>query len=217
MKNTARNQKLYGMKKLSVMIKAILLDIGGVLWHENGIPLSAHWAGRCGLSPREFDEIVYNSEWGSHALVGAITGEEMWQKIGNRLGLSPTETGRCEDEYWDGIWDTEFLEFCRSLKSKYKLGILSDAESSARERAKEWVNESLFDAIVLSSDVGVCKPDPRIFHRALAQLGVAASETLFVDDRERNVNGARALGIHAIHYKDRDQTIADLHKFISLE
>jgi epoxide hydrolase-like predicted phosphatase len=199
------------------MIKAILLDIGGVLWHENGIPLSAHWAGRCGLSPREFDEIVYNSEWGSQALVGAITGEEMWKKIGNRLGLSSEETCQCEEEYWDGIWDTEFLDFCRSLRSTYKLGILSDAESSARERAKAWVNESVFDVIVLSSEVGVCKPHPKIFHQALGQLGVAASETVFVDDRERNVNAASALGIHAIHYKNRDQAVADIHKIISLE
>jgi putative hydrolase of the HAD superfamily len=199
------------------MIKAILLDIGGVLWHEKGTPLRVNWAGRCGLSPREFDDIVYNSEWGPQALVGDITGDEMWENIGDRLGLSPRETGQCEDEYWDGIWDTEFLDFCRSLKSKYKLGILSDAESSARERTKAWINESVFDMIVLSSEVGVCKPDPRIFHYALAQLGVAASETVFVDDRERNVNGAKALGIHAIHYKNRDQTIADIHKFISPE
>jgi putative hydrolase of the HAD superfamily len=197
------------------MIKAILLDIGGVLWHERGIPLHVNWAGRCGLSPREFDEIVYNSEWGSQALLGAITGEEMWEKIGNRLGLSLMETGQCEDEYWDGIWDTEFLDFCRTLKAKYKLGILSNAESSARERAKAWVNESVFDVIVLSSEVGVCKPDLRIFHRALAQLGAAASETVFVDDRERNVKGAKALGIHAIHYRNREQVIANINEFTS--
>ncbi len=71
--------------------------------------------------------------------------------------------------------------------------------------------------IVFSSEVGVCKPEPKIFQRALEQLGVDASETLFIDDRERNVHGANALGIHAIHYKNRSQAIAAIHEYISLE
>ena len=60
-------------------IKAILIDIGGVLWHPKETPLSANWAARCGLSPSEFDEIVYNSEWGAQALLGNMTGETMWE------------------------------------------------------------------------------------------------------------------------------------------
>ena len=88
-----------------IQVRAILVDIGGVLWHPPETPLSAHWASRCGLSPGEFDEIVYSSEWGTQALLGNITGEEMWEKIGNELGLSAVETRQCEDEYWDGIWD----------------------------------------------------------------------------------------------------------------
>ena len=198
-------------------IKAILIDIGGVLWHPKETPLSANWAARCGLSPNEFDDLVYNSEWGTQALLGNITGEKMWENIGDKLGLSTVERSQCEEEYWAGIWDTEFLDYCHTLKSRCKLGILSDAESTAREKATPWINESLFDVIVFSSDVGVCKPDPEIFQRALAQLGVEASETLFIDDRERNVQGAKALGIHAIHYKNRSQVIAFINNYLSLE
>jgi epoxide hydrolase-like predicted phosphatase len=198
-------------------IKAILFDIGGVFWHPPEIALSANWAARCGLSPKEFDEIVYNSEWGSQALLGKITGEEMWAFIGNRLGFSSIEKTQCEEEYWAGIWDSVLLDYCRSLKSRYKVGVLSDAESTAREKTKPWVNESLFDVIIFSSEVGVCKPDPRIFHCALERLGVVASETLFIDDRERNVNGARALGMHAIHYESRNQVLAAFHEYVSLE
>ncbi len=168
------------------------------------------------MSPKEFDEIVYNSEWGAQALLGNITGEAMWENIGNKLGLSSAERSQCEEEYWEGVWDTEFLDYCRVLKSKCKLGIVSDAESTARGRAKPWINESLFDVIVFSSEVGVCKPDPKIFQRALEQFGVDASETLFIDDRERNINGAKGLGIHAIHYRNRSQVLAAIHEYISL-
>ncbi|HJR80418.1 MAG TPA: HAD family phosphatase [Anaerolineales bacterium] len=199
-----------------IQIKAILIDIGGVLWHEKETPLHMNWAARCGLSPKEFDEIVFNSEWGAQALIGTITGEEMWENIGEELGLSPTERSQCEEEYWAGLWDTEFFDYCHTLKSRYKFGIVSDAESTAREKAKPWINEALFDVIVFSSEVGVCKPDPKIFQRALEQLGVAASESLFIDDRERNVNGAKALGIHAIHYKNRSQVLAAINEYVSL-
>jgi FMN phosphatase YigB (HAD superfamily) len=148
-------------------------------------------------------------------LLGNITGEEMWENIGDKLGLSPIERSQCEEEYWAGVWDTDFLDYCHELKSKCKLGIISDAESTAREKAKPWVNESLFDVIVFSSEVGVCKPHPKIFHSALAQLGVNASQTLFVDDREKNVNGAKVLGIHAIHYRSKGQAIAAINEYIS--
>ena len=200
-----------------VPIKAILFDIGGIFWHPKEAPLSAYWAARCGLSPKEFDEIVYHSEWGSQALLGKITGETMWEKIGNKLGLSLVERKQCEEEYWAGVWDTELLEYCQVLKSKYKLGTVSDAELSARENIRTWVNESLFEVMVFSAEVVVCKPDPKIFHCALEQLGVSASETLFIDDREKNVNGAKTLGIHAIHYKSRTQVLTAINEYISLE
>jgi HAD superfamily hydrolase (TIGR01549 family) len=198
-----------------IQIKAILLDIGGVLWHPKETPLSDRWAKRCGLSAKAFDQIVYHSEWGSQALVGNISGEEMWENIGKQLGLSPVEKSECEKEYWAGIWDIEFLDYCRTLK-KYKLGIVSDAESNAREMCKAWVNEALFDVIVFSAEVGVRKPHPLIFHSALGQLGVDASASVFIDDRENNVNGAKELGIHAIHYKNRDQVLVALNEYISI-
>jgi FMN phosphatase YigB (HAD superfamily) len=198
-----------------LLIRAILLDIGGVLWHPKETPLSLKWAARCGLSPQEFDEIIYNSAWGSQALVGRITGAEMWEKIGNRLGLSPVERSQCEKEYWEGVWDTEFLNYCQLLKSRYKLGVVSDGESTAREEVKPWINESLFDVIVFSSEVGVCKPDPKIFQCALEQLQIKASETLFIDDREKNINGAKAFGMHAVHYKNRNQVFSVMSEYVS--
>lgn len=200
-----------------IQIKAILFDIGGVFWHPKGPPLHVKWAARCGLSPREFDEIVFNSEWGSQALLGTLTGEGMWEKIGNKLGLSLHERRQCENEYWEGDWDTEFLDHCRLLKAKCKLGIFSDAELSARENVKTWINESLFEVILFSAEIGVCKPDPRIFQTALERLGVDASEILFIDDREKNIHGAKALGLHAVQYRNRNQVLAAIREYISFD
>jgi hypothetical protein len=81
-----------------IRIEAILLDIGGVLWHPKETPLSDNWAAKCGLSAEAFDQIVYNSAWGSQALVGKISGDGMWENIGKQFGLSPVERIECEKQ-----------------------------------------------------------------------------------------------------------------------
>ncbi len=63
----------------------------------------------------------------------------------------------------------------------------------------EWLGlDSLVDELVLSCEVGVAKPDPRIFEIALDRLGVAAADTLFVDDQPAFCDAAAALGIRAV-------------------
>ena len=166
------------------------------------------------MSAEEFDLIVYNSEWGAQALVGKISGDEMWKNIGKQLGLSFIETDECQKEYWAGIWDIDLLNYCRKLKSRYQLGIISDAESNARKMVETWVTDELFDVIVFSSEVGVCKPNSYIFQYALEKLEMEASDTIFLDDSEKNILGAKALGMHAIHYKNRNQALVSLNRYV---
>ena len=56
---------------------------------------------------------------------------------------------------------------------------------------------SAFDGLVISGQIGLAKPDPRIFRHLLDTHGLSAGETLFVDDRAHNVEAARALGMEA--------------------
>ena len=166
------------------------------------------------MSAAEFDQIVYNSEWGAQALVGKISGAEMWKNIGKQLGLSLVETDECQNEYWAGRWDIDLLNYCRKLKSRYQLGIISDAESNARKMVETWVNDELFDVMVFSAEVGVCKPHSDIFQYALEKLEMVAANTVFVDDQEKNIMGAKALGMHTIHYKNRYQTLVSLKRYV---
>ncbi|MFA1548554.1 HAD family hydrolase [Actinomadura chokoriensis] len=68
----------------------------------------------------------------------------------------------------------------------------------------------LFDAVVISAEVGMRKPDERIFRHALDLLGLDAAECVFIDDIEHNIRAAEALGIRGIHHTDPDTTIAEL-------
>jgi putative hydrolase of the HAD superfamily len=68
----------------------------------------------------------------------------------------------------------------------------------------------LFDAVVISCEVGLRKPDERIFRHALDLLGLDAAECVFIDDMEHNVRAAEALGLRAVHHTGADTTAAEL-------
>ena len=71
----------------------------------------------------------------------------------------------------------------------------------ARERFDflEW-----FDGIVVSGEVGVAKPDPAIYRRLTSDFGVDPADAVFIDDVERNVEAARAAGLHGVHFTGAD-------------
>ncbi|MEU8343870.1 HAD family hydrolase [Actinomadura meyerae] len=83
--------------------------------------------------------------------------------------------------------------------------------------SNSWGNEyprdlfaDLFDAVVISAEVGMRKPDERIFRHALELLGLDAADCVFIDDIEHNIRAAEALGIRGILHTDPDTTIAEL-------
>ncbi|MCX7916030.1 MAG: HAD-IA family hydrolase, partial [Verrucomicrobiae bacterium] len=69
-----------------------------------------------------------------------------------------------------------------------------------------------FDGYVLSHELGVEKPDRRIFEGTVRRYRLNARRTVFVDDVAEYVAGARAVGLHAVHHTDAQQTLAELTK-----
>jgi 2-haloacid dehalogenase len=88
---------------------------------------------------------------------------------------------------------------------------LSNMEPQAfTVRAARFPFMTWFDGHVISGFEGVAKPDPRIFEILLERYRLAPEATFFMDDSPRNVEAARALGIHAVHYTDADQLRQEL-------
>lgn len=100
----------------------------------------------------------------------------------------------------------------RLEKKGYLLGLLSDAEAPA---AKFFFDQDYlhFDAVVFSSMVGREKPDKKIYRLLLEELGTAPTETIFIDDLEENVRGARQAGLVSFRFLNPEQTQAELTKF----
>jgi len=79
----------------------------------------------------------------------------------------------------------------------------SGPEVMARVRADHPL-EARFDAVVISCEIGLAKPDPRIFRLCLERLGLPAAAALFVDDRADNVEGAAAVGLQTLQFEGLD-------------
>jgi epoxide hydrolase-like predicted phosphatase len=108
-----------------------------------------------------------------------------------------------------GTLNVELADYCRSLRPRYRTAIISNSFVGARSREQERYHfDEITDLIVYSHEVGMSKPDPRIYRLACARLGVRPAETVFVDDNELMVDGARAVGIQAVLFEDNAQAIA---------
>ena len=108
------------------------------------------------------------------------------------------------------------MEIVKELKAKgkYQLILLSDHAREWMEYIEEKKKDlKIFDKKIFSYDIGAVKSDKQTFKIVLEQTGIVADETLFIDDYEKNVKNAEAVGIHGIVFENADQ----LRKTLSSE
>jgi HAD superfamily hydrolase (TIGR01509 family) len=94
------------------------------------------------------------------------------------------------------------------------VGLLSNNSLHLHKVMEERGLDGLFDEVVISAEIGVMKPAPEAFHAILDKLGVSATDSVFIDDFPRNVEGARAVGMHAVHFTPGLDLRAALQEFL---
>ena len=72
----------------------------------------------------------------------------------------------------------------------------------------------MFETLVISAEEGVAKPATEIYRRTLERVGVAAAQTMFVDDMEENVVAACSLGMAGVVFESTEQTLTALHQWL---
>ncbi len=195
------------------MIRAVVFDIGGVLVRTEDLEPRRKWEKRFGLPEWGLADLVFNCPASRRASVGQATRHEVWAEVARQLSLAPAELAELKADFWKGdTWDADLLAFVRSLRPRFQTGIISNAWPDAREAVQAHVNGETFDVIIFSGEEGVEKPDPEIYRRALAQLNVAPAEAVFIDDMLPNVEAARALGMHGVHFLTGIDVRAELEK-----
>lgn len=146
--------------------------------------------------------------------LGILSVEDFLQKVADISGMTVEE---CLDRmHSERVLNGPLLEYLRDqLKPHYKIGMLSNAAGDLRG----FVNppnalDGLFDDMIISADVGMIKPDPRVFALACERLGSKPAETLMIDDLADNCEGAKVAGLMAIQYQTWPQCRHELEKAI---
>jgi epoxide hydrolase-like predicted phosphatase len=195
-----------------MIIEAVIFDLGGVLLRTEDFSVRERLAERLNMDRHELEQFIFGGESGDKAQRGEISVEQHFENLRYQIGCTPEEFHRIIDEFFSqDRLDEQLVDFVRHLHKKYKTALLSNAWNDLRQViADRWHFEDAFDAMVISGEVGLVKPDPKIFRLTLDRLGVTASQAIFVDDFQRNVEAARVIGLQAIRFQTPQQVRDDL-------
>ncbi len=199
-------------------IQAVFSDQGGVITRTEFQAPRQHLAERLGMEIEDVTRIIFDSETAQRATLGEITEEEHWAAVMRRLRLPLTDAEIVRDEFFAGdVIDRELLDHLRELRKTYKVGLISNAWSGLRPWIVKQKFDDAFDEMVISAEVGVAKPDPRIFELAMEKFGVTPEEAVFIDDTDWALQGAKDVGMHAIHFLSHDQAMNELETILAAD
>jgi epoxide hydrolase-like predicted phosphatase len=200
------------------MIKAFLFDYDGVMTTgvQDGVPAS-RLADKIGVTQEKASEWIATI-WNPYS-TGAMSDEDAWFEIEKQYGKPISPEQRDIWYKWEELMPLlEMIELVKELKTKgYTVGLLSNVFPVTAQLIRENGGYQGFDFIVLSCEAGARKPDPKVYETALAQLkDVDVSEVIFLDDRERCIEGAEKLGIKGIHVTDHGKAIEEVHQLTAI-
>ncbi|HLH65781.1 MAG TPA: HAD family phosphatase [Solirubrobacteraceae bacterium] len=196
------------------MLSGLLLDWGGVLT-TSVLDALRSFCAREGLEEdavtRRFRDDPHSRQLLVALETGALAESEFELRFAEVLGVAPA--GLIERMFADSRPDEEMLAAVASARAAgVRTGLVSNSWGAGRYDREMLAR--LFDGVVISGEVGVRKPQPRIYELAAAAVGLGPQDCVFVDDLRVNVEGARALGMAAVHHRSATETIATLEALL---
>ncbi len=194
-------------------ISAVMFDYGGVLELSDS-DLTSEIVQTLGITKEEWGNVYYAHNHLSN--VGHKERKEILLLVAEKIGATEAQLAAIADladkESRGKRLNNELVEIIRKLRARgLKTAIISNYTSILRQRIIDQGIDNAFDAIIISSEEGYQKPDPRIFEAAYQKLGVTAAETVFVDDSQSSLRTATEIGYTPILYTDN----ASLEKRLS--
>ena len=196
-------------------IQVVFFDFGGVIQRTEFQAPRQQVAQRLGMEYEDIDKIVFNSPTAKQATVGQVSAEKHWEAVAKRLKVGKNEIAAVESEFFAGdVIDHDIVEYLRSLRPRYKTGLISNAWSDMREYLVRQKLDEVFDTLIISAEVGVAKPEAKIYLLALEQAQVEPEEAVFVDDVPANIEACEALGMKGILFRDPLKAMNELKKLL---
>ena len=196
-------------------IQAVFFDFGGVIQRTEYQAPRQYLAQRFSMEYDDIDNIVFNTPTAKQATVGAISVQKHWEALAKRLKVNKEQITGVENEFFAGdVIDHSIVEYLRSLRPRFKTGLISNAWSDMREYLVRKKLDAIFDTLTISAEVGVAKPEAKIYHLALEQAQVQPEAAVFVDDVLANIEACEALGMKGILFKDPQEAMEQLKKLL---
>jgi epoxide hydrolase-like predicted phosphatase len=196
---------------------ALVVDFGGVLTTSIW-PAFAAFCEAEGLEPETVRQLFRGDADALKLLRGLETGEledaEFEASFGALLGVAEPE-GLIARMFADLQPEVAMVDAVRAAGAAgLKTGLISNSWGlGIYDRAPT----ELFDAAVISGEVGLHKPQPEIYLLACERLEVEPGEAVFVDDLRENCDGAEAIGMTALLHRDAAETVAKLEELFELD
>jgi putative hydrolase of the HAD superfamily len=162
-----------------------------------------------------------DSESPIHALErGEVSDEEFEATLAAALvredGTPVHSAGLLRRMFGASVILDQMLELIKDLRTNGILtSLLSNSWGGSEDGYPRHLFADLFDDVVISGEVGMRKPEERIFQLAAARLGVSPAESVFVDDVEGNIVAAQALGFTAVLHENPVRTRAALSELFA--
>jgi epoxide hydrolase-like predicted phosphatase len=190
---------------MTYVVRAVLFDIGGVLETETAMPVHLYEA----FDGRDPEDLL---------TIGLRSEEWIRTALRTEVGLPERVVEQYMTDLWDwycGSLDERMLGWAESLRDRYRVAILSNsADGARREEESRYGFSTVFEPIIYSHEVGLAKPDARIYALTCELLGCAPEEVVFIDNLIENVEAAAAYGMRAVHHVETELTIATVEALL---
>ena len=193
-------------------IRTVIFDMGNVLInfsHEKACRQIAALADR---SADDVFKVLFASGLEMQYEAGQISRTTLLQELDAGLNCQ-LDGGKVIDAACDIFWAKPDMESLAAgiKKSGYRMILLSNVNEDHFDYIKaRYEFPKIFDELVLSYQVGACKPDEKIYQQAVSVAKCAADECVFIDDVQENIDAAHRHGIRGITYKTTEELIKAL-------
>lgn len=186
------------------MITALVFDCFGVLTTDGWLPFKARYF--------EHDAQLFEqaSDLNKQADAGLIDFASFVDQVADMAGMTSQSVRHAIER---NVPNEPLFALIASLKSRYKIGVLSNASGNWLSDLFSSDQLAVFDAVSLSYETRVIKPDSLAYEAIAFRLGVPTEACLFIDDQERFCSGAIDAGMQAICYKNYKQLVVDLKRY----
>lgn len=197
-------------------IRTILFDFGGVLLRTEDHRPRQRLAAQYGLDEEDLIYLVFGSPSALRASVGEMTAAQHWREVAAALGATEDQIPYIREQFFAGDrLDEALVELIRSYRRTHRVGLLSNAWDDLRDFISNQLGIlDIFDEVIISAEVGLMKPDRRIYQLAAQKFNVPINEAVFIDDLLVNVQAAQEAGMNSFQFRSTSQTINDLQRLL---